>query len=113
MAGKFPERDAVVRLIKTWPWPARVTFHPNGWMVFRFETLEDMEYARLEGNMTIFGMPLMLCTMLEDFKFEEAPDYKFKVCASLPGLQLELWQPSTIAKIASMVGRRYTGGSGP
>lgn len=45
VAGKFPRRDVVERLIKTWPWPARVAFHPNGCMVFRFETQEDMEDA--------------------------------------------------------------------
>lgn len=104
MAGKFPGRDAIERMIKSWSWPARVAFHPNGWMVFRFETMEDMENARLEGNLSVFGTPLMLCSMPEDFNFEEAPDFKFKVWASLPELQLELWQPSTLAKIASMVG---------
>lgn len=104
MAGKFPGRDAIERLILSWAWPARVAFHPNGWMVFRFETEADMEAARLEGNLSIFGISLMLCSMPEDFNFEEAPEFKFKVWASLPGLQLELWQPSTLAKIANMVG---------
>lgn len=63
-----------------------------------------MEAARREGNLTIFGTPLMLCTMPDDFNFDEAPEFKFKVWAALPGLQLELWQPSTLAKIVSMVG---------
>lgn len=90
MAGKFTGRDAIERLILTWAWPARVAFHPNGWMVFRFETAEDMDAARLEGNFSVFGTPLMICTMPEDFNFEEAPEFKFKVWASLPGLQLEL-----------------------
>lgn len=42
--------------------------------------------------------------MPEDFNFDEVPDFKFKVRASLPGLKLKLWQPSTVAKIASIVG---------
>lgn len=104
MAGKFPGRDAIEWLILAWSWPARVAFHPNGWMVFRFETVEDIEAARCERNLSIFGIPLMLCTMPKDFNFDKAPYFKFKVWASLPGIQLELWQPSTIAKIANMAG---------
>lgn len=104
MAGKFPGRDAIERLTLTWPWPARVAFHPIGWMVFRFEITEDMEAAKSGGNLAVFGTPLMLCTMPADFNFDKAPEFKFKVWASLPGLQLELWQPSTLAKIANMVG---------
>lgn len=86
MAGKFPGRDAVVRFTKSWPWPTRIAFHPNGWMVFRFETAEDMEGARTENNLNIFGTPLMVCSMPEHFNFEKAPDFKFKVWASLPGM---------------------------
>lgn len=81
-----------------------MAFHPNGWMVFRFETEDDKEQARTEGNFSIFGSPLMLLYMPEDFNFDEVLEFKFKVWASLPGLPLELWQPTTIAKIASMVG---------
>lgn len=62
-----------------------------------------MESARTEENLNIFGTPLMLCTMAEDFNFNKVPDFKFKVWATLLGLQLELWQPSTIAIIVSMV----------
>lgn len=77
MAGKFPGRDAVEKLMKSWPWPTRIAFHPDGWMVFRFETADDIECARTEGNLTIFGTPLMLCSMLEDFNFKEVPQFKF------------------------------------
>lgn len=49
-----------------------------------------MESARTYGNQAIFGSHLMLCHLLEDFNFDEALDFKFKVWASLPGLKLKL-----------------------
>lgn len=83
---------------------SRVSFHPNGWMIFRFEMEEDMEAIRSMGNFDIFGSSLILCYLPKDFRFDSTPEFKFRVWVTLPNLPLPLWNPSSLGKIASLLG---------
>lgn len=102
--GRFPGKDAVHNLTKRWKFPSRVSFHPKGWIIFRFETEEQSKIILAGGTYSVFGLPLVLGPLPTDFRFDSSPSLKFQVWATLPNLPLELWNPSAISKIAATVG---------
>lgn len=48
-----------------------------------------MKIIRTVGQFKVFGIPLILCHMPCDFRFNSTPEYKFKVWASLPNFPLD------------------------
>lgn len=103
-AGRFPGKEAVQKMISRWTRKCRVSYHPNGWMIFSFETEADMEFIRTAGPFDAFGIPLVLCHLPKDFRFDSTPEFKFRVWISLPNLPLSLWNPNALGKIATMLG---------
>lgn len=103
-AGKFPGRNEVLKLTKRWTRATRISYHPNGWIVFRFETEEDMEFIHKAARFDAAGIPLILCPLPKDFRFNSTPEVKFRVWVTLPNLPLALWNPKALGKIATMIG---------
>lgn len=103
-AGRFPGKEAIYNLTKRWKVQSRVSFHPKGWIVFRFEMEVQANDVLAGGPYSVFGIPLVLCNLPPEFRFDSTPDLQFNVWASLPNLPLELWNASAISKIASVVG---------
>lgn len=103
-AGRFPGKDAINNLTKIWKAPARVSYHPKGWIMFRFE-MEEQATAVLKGApYSVFGIQLALSHLPPDFRLDSNPELQVKVWVTLPNLPLELWNASAISKIASVVG---------
>lgn len=103
-AGRFPGKEAVNNLTLRWKKECRISFHPKGWIVFRFEKEEHAKQVLASGPYSVFGIPLVLCNMPSEFRFDSSPELQFNVWVTLPNLPLELWNPTAIAKIASVVG---------
>lgn len=103
-AGKFPGKYATQNLVNGWIRTPRISYHQKGWIVFRFDTEENMECVRQNGPYSVYGTPLILYHMPANFRFESAPESKFPVWAYIPNLPLELWNRRAIGKIASLVG---------
>lgn len=102
--GRFPGKEATRQYVAKWPSKPSISFHSNGWMVFRFATESERDLARNKGTQYVFGIPLVLCSMPRAFKFDIASNFKFRIWITLSGLPLEYWNPRSISKIASRVG---------
>lgn len=103
-AFKFPGRNEVLKLTKRWTRATRIPYHPNGWIVFWFETEEDMEFIHKAARFEAAGIPLILCLLPKDFRFNSTPEVKFQVWITLPNLPLAPWNPNALGKIAMMIG---------
>lgn len=88
---------------EAWPHKTHFSCHDNGWIVFRFETKEMMEDIK-KGNYEVFGIPLILTYLPQDFRFDTTPVFKYRVWATFPNLPLALWNPSALGKLASLIG---------
>lgn len=49
-------------------------------------------------------VPLILCNLPNDFRFDSALEIKFQVWTILPNLPLGLWNPNSIGKIVASLG---------
>lgn len=103
-ASRFPNKDAVQKLRSRWTRKCRISYHPNGWMIFRFETEDDTEFIQKVDRHEAAGVPLILCNLPQDFRFDSTPEVKFRVWITLLNLLLGLWNQNAIRKIASMLG---------
>lgn len=102
--GRFPGKEAVKNLTARWKFTPLISYHPKGWIVFRFQKKEEAELILSSGPYTVFGMSMILGHLPPEFRFDSSPQHQFKVWAKLPNLPLELWNTSAIAKIATVVG---------
>lgn len=100
-AGRFPCKDAVLKLTSIWMRRSRISYHPNGWIVFRFEMEEDIDFIKKVDRHDAAGVPFILCNLPQDFRYDSAPEDKFWVWITLPNLLLGLWNPNAIGKIGS------------
>lgn len=41
--GRFPGKEATQRAVSRWSRRCKLSFHPSGWIIFRFATEEDRE----------------------------------------------------------------------
>lgn len=57
-------------------------------MVFRFASEEDRDAVQKIGTQSVFGIPLILCSLPADFQFDSSPDFLFRVWITLPNLPL-------------------------
>ena len=104
-AGKFPGKSALVKVCASWGVRYSYVPHHNGWLVFRFENPQDRDNVLKKGPYFVFGRPLLLKVMPEDFEFEEKRNSELPVWINLPKLPLTCWNPAILSKIASKVGK--------
>jgi len=78
--------------------------HESGWLVFRFETEDDMNQVLSAGTYFIFQRPLLLKVIPPFFDFGNKELSKILVWVKLKNLPLELWNPQALGKILSKVG---------
>lgn len=78
--------------------------HENGWLVFKFETEEDLNQVLSEGPYFIFQRPLLLKVMHAFFDFGNEELSKIPVWVKLRNFPLELWNPQALGKILSKIG---------
>lgn len=61
--GRFPGKQAVYTLAKSWKVKHKVDFHPTGWVIFKFHDECDMENVLSAGPYFSYGRILILKKM--------------------------------------------------
>lgn len=62
-AGRFPSKDAVLKLTSIWMRRSRISYHSNGWIMFHFEMEEDMDFIQKVDRHDAAGVPFILCNL--------------------------------------------------
>ena len=106
VAGKSPGFRALNNIISnTWNYEATLSVHDSGWLIYRFNKVED-KLAILSGGLyLVFGRPFMLRPMLQFFNFSAEKMSRVLVWVKSPNLPLECWTPNCLSKLASMFGK--------
>ncbi|KAG5007157.1 hypothetical protein JHK85_025699 [Glycine max] len=87
-------------------WGVKFSFsaHESGWLVFKFESEDDLNQVLSAGPYFIFQRPLLLKVMPAFFDFGNEELSKIPVWVKLRNLPLELWNPQALGKILSKIG---------
>lgn len=70
-AGCFPGLKAIHNLVDSWKTKCTVLPHFNGWVVFQFESLEEMERVLAKGPYFVFGCTLLVRSIPENLCFRD------------------------------------------
>jgi hypothetical protein len=115
IAGKSPGFKALENIISSsWKCEASLTIHESGWLVYKFNNVDDKLVVLANGPYLIYGRPLIIKAMPEYFdfcvpvwvKFPNLPYFDFcvPVWVKFPNLPLKCWSPRCLSKIASKLG---------
>lgn len=108
IAGKFPSKEAFIRMCDSWNVEYQYFAHASGWLVFKFPDCESREEVLQHGPFSVYGRPLMLKVMKLDFDFDEKPRLSVPVWVSLPNLPLNCWNARALGKIVYFLGKPIT-----
>ncbi|KAL5142856.1 hypothetical protein HKD37_09G025956 [Glycine soja] len=104
VAGHFPGKKALLDCCQKWGVKFSYSAHESGWLVFKFESEDDLNQVLSAGPYFIFQRPLLLKVMPAFFDFGNEELSKIPVWVKLRNLPLELWNPQALGKILSKIG---------
>jgi hypothetical protein len=105
VAGKSPGFKALENIISSsWKCEASLTIHESGWLVYRFNNVDDKLVVLANGPYLIYGRPLIIKAMPEYFDFGTNEMSCVPVWVKFPNLPLKCWSPRCLSKIASKLG---------
>jgi hypothetical protein len=105
VAGKSPGFKALENIISSsWKCEASLTIHESGWLVYRFNNVDDKLVVLANGPYLIYGRPLIIKAMPEYFDFGTDEMSCVPVWVKFPNLPLKCWSPRCLSKIASKLG---------
>ncbi|KAG5099586.1 hypothetical protein JHK82_044638 [Glycine max] len=104
VAGRFPGKKALLDCWQKWGVKFSYSSHESGWLVFKFESEDDLNQVLSAGPYFIFQRPLLLKVMPAFFDFGNEELSKIPVWVKLRNLPLELWNPQALGKILSKIG---------
>ena len=107
-AGRFPGMAAVRTIQAGWKVKCKHWIHRSGWIVFKFDTLEDRLSVLNGGPYFIYGRNLMLKNMPKCFRFGGEEIAIVPLWVQLPGLPLDCWNVRALSKIVSRIGKPIT-----
>lgn len=105
VAGRFPGRKAIMQCCQRWGVKFSYAPHESGWLVFKFQTENDMNSVLDAGPYFVFNRPLLLKAMPKLFDFGNEELFKVPIWLKLRNLPLELWNKKALSKILSVVGK--------
>jgi len=106
VTGKSPGFRALNNIISnTWNYEATLSVHDSGWLIYRFNKVEDKLVILSGGLYLVFGRPFMLRPMLQFFNFSAEKMSRVPVWVKFPNLPLECWTPNCLSKLANMFGK--------
>jgi len=108
VAGKSPGFKALNNIISSsWKCDASLAIHESGWLVYRFNNVDDKLVVLANGPYLIYGRPLIIKAMPEYFDFGTDEMSCVPVWVKFPNLPLKWWSPRCLSKIASKLGTPY------
>lgn len=102
-AGRFPGLKALQNLVDSWKTRCSILPHFNGWVVFQFESSEEIDKVLAQGPYFVFGRTLLLRSIPENIYFRDEDYSVVPVWLQLQSLPLQCWNTRAISKIASKV----------
>uniref|UniRef100_A0A3N7GN93 DUF4283 domain-containing protein n=1 Tax=Populus trichocarpa TaxID=3694 RepID=A0A3N7GN93_POPTR len=104
--GKFPGYKALHDIVtNTWQCEASLTIHESGWLVYKFNSVDDKLAVLASGPYLVYGRPLILKAMPEYFNFSYEEMTRVPVWVKFPNLPLKCWSTKCLSKIASVIGK--------
>lgn len=104
-AGRFPSLKAVHNLVSTWKTECTILPHQYGWVLFQFQSNEELERVLAGGPYSIYGHTLLLRTLPENFCFHEEDYNIVPIWVQLHNLPPQCWNIRAISKISSKIGK--------
>jgi len=104
VAGHFPGKKALLDCCQKWRVKFSFSAYESGWLVFKFESEDDMNQVLSIGPYFIFQRLLLLKVMPAFFDFGNEELSKIPVWVKLRNLPQELWNPQALGKILSKIG---------
>lgn len=106
VAGEFPGFKALNSIIaNTWHCEASLSIHESGWLVYKFNNVDDKLAVLAGGPYIVYRRPLILKSMPEYFDSSHEEMTKAPVWVKFPNLPLKCWSPRCLSKIASLIGK--------
>ncbi|KAL5194407.1 hypothetical protein HKD37_20G056499 [Glycine soja] len=99
VAGRFSGKKALLDCCQKWG-----STHESCWVVFKFESEDDLNQVLSASPYFIFQRPLLLKVMSAFFDFGNEELNKIHVWVKLKNLPLKLWNPQALGKILSKIG---------
>lgn len=108
VGGRFPGIKAITKEMMKWKVKVKLHMHPSGWLVFKLHSMEDRENVLDGGPYEVFGKPLHLKAMPNEFDYGDEEFTKVSIWVQLPDLPISYWTPSALSKIGSKIGTLIT-----
>ncbi|KAJ6881824.1 hypothetical protein NC651_028433 [Populus alba x Populus x berolinensis] len=100
--GKFPGYKALHDIVtNTWQCEASLTFHESGWLVYKFNSVDDKLAVLASGPYLVYGRPLILKAMPEYFNVSYEEMTSVPVWVKFPNLPLKLWRVTKGTDVAA------------
>ncbi|KAH1242799.1 hypothetical protein GmHk_07G020044 [Glycine max] len=103
VAGRFPGKKALLDCCQKWGVKFSYSTHESGWLMFKFESEDDLNQVLSACPYFIFQRPLLLKVMPSFFDFGNEELSKIPVWVKLRNLPLELCNPQALGKILSKI----------
>lgn len=103
MVGPRPGRKKVDDLVTSWGVECSFSFHPNGWIVFKFNNAEDLESVLTKGPYNSFGYPWIIRKVPEYFTFSDTCFSSVPIWINLRKLPKKCWSKKVLSKIGSQL----------
>lgn len=108
VGGWFSGIKVITKEMMKWKVKVKLHLHPSGWLVFKLQTLEDREKVLDGGPYEVYGKPLILKAMPNEFDYGDEEFTKVSIWVQLPDLPIAYWTPSALSKIGSKIGTLIT-----
>lgn len=99
---------AITKEMMKWKVKVKLHLHPSGWLVFKLQTLEDREKVLDGGPYEVYGKPLILKAMPNEFDYGDEEFTMVSIWVQLPDLPIAYRTPSALSKIGSKIGTPIT-----
>lgn len=83
----------------------QILMHRDGYCVFRFKSVEDMNQVLQLGPYSFRNKPMILKPWDVDFSMQNGILSTIPIWVRFPGLPLGYWSPEILSKLASTIGR--------
>lgn len=103
-AGKFPGKQALLKICNSWGVSYQYFPHSSGWLIFKFGDAASRDQVLRGGPYFAYGRPLFLKVMPSCFEFNETLDVHLPLWVRFPGLPVDFWNPTLLGRIASRLG---------
>ena len=103
--GRFPGKVALNQIVSAWKAPVKIHHHNSGWIMFQFETSKSQMKVLENSPYIVYGKPLLLKTMPQDFRFQNEGISFFPIWVQIRNLPMEYWNSRILGKICTRIGK--------